>query len=159
MISLDDLNKTQLVLLTLLISFVTSVAAGIITTSLLAQAPLEVTQTINRVVERTVEKVVPVAGSPREVSLTKEDQALLASVNKATQAVVDIAEVGTSTPLFTGVIVSQDGIVVSGASGIDPSRSYYAIMSDNTKLPLAFATSSARDGVTIFRIQGPATAE
>ena len=43
----DDLNKNQIILLTLLISFVTSIATGIITTSLLQEAPVEVTRNIN----------------------------------------------------------------------------------------------------------------
>ena len=36
---LEHLNKTQIILLTLLVSFVTSIATGIVTVSLLAQAP------------------------------------------------------------------------------------------------------------------------
>lgn len=55
---MHDLNKQQVVLLCLLVSFVTSVATGITVVSLLAQSPQPVTQTINRVVERTVEKVI-----------------------------------------------------------------------------------------------------
>ncbi|MEY2640641.1 MAG: hypothetical protein RL150_34 [Candidatus Parcubacteria bacterium] len=55
---MHDLNKQQVVLLCLLVSFVTSVATGITVVSLLDQSPQPVTQTINRVVERTVEKVI-----------------------------------------------------------------------------------------------------
>lgn len=46
-----------MVLLCLLVSFVTSIATGITVVSLLQQSPEPVTQTINRVVERTVETV------------------------------------------------------------------------------------------------------
>ncbi len=56
---IERLNKSQIVLLTLLVSFVTSIATGIVTVSLMEQAPPVIPQTINRVVERTVERVVP----------------------------------------------------------------------------------------------------
>src|SRR3954470_13443353 len=55
---MEHLNKSQIVLLTLLVSFVTSIATGIVTVSLMDQAPTTVAQTVNRVIEHTVEKVV-----------------------------------------------------------------------------------------------------
>ncbi|MEI7480540.1 MAG: hypothetical protein WCJ59_02830, partial [bacterium] len=71
---MENLNKQQLILLTLLITFVTSIATGIVTVSLMDQAPKNVTQTINRVVERTIEKVVPtkVDGNQTQQTTIKE---------------------------------------------------------------------------------------
>jgi hypothetical protein len=54
---IKDLNKSQLVLLTLLISFVVSIATGVTTVSLMQQNPDPVPQTINRIIQRTIEKV------------------------------------------------------------------------------------------------------
>ncbi len=55
---LDKLNMSQVILLTLLVSFVTSIATGIVTVSLMEQGVSPVTTTVNKIVERTKEIVV-----------------------------------------------------------------------------------------------------
>ena len=51
---MENLTKTQLILLVLLVSFVTSLVTGIVSVTLVNQAPAQVTQTINRVIEKVV---------------------------------------------------------------------------------------------------------
>ena len=92
-VMMDHLNKQQLVLLALLLSFVTSIATGIVTVSLVNQAPPAVTQTINRVVERTIEKVVPAQGAAvitRETVVVKSDDAAINSIEKNSASIVRI---------------------------------------------------------------------
>lgn len=133
---MDDLNNHQLILLATLVSFVTSIATGIITVSLLQQAPATVTQTVNRVVERTIERVVTGTSTPevpqtvtREVTkevtvFAKEDDLLVAAVEKNQPRVAVIYPVsGTATgtkQLGTGFIVSRDGIIATTLSNIAP---------------------------------------
>ena len=50
---IKDLNKPQLIMLALLLSFVTSIATGIVTVSLMSQAPPQVAASVNHVIERT----------------------------------------------------------------------------------------------------------
>lgn len=68
---IKELDKKQLVLLTLLITFVVSIATGIVTVSLMNQAPKSVPQTINNVIQRTIEKVTTVE-TPTKINDTKE---------------------------------------------------------------------------------------
>ena len=56
---MEHLTKSQLVLLVLLVSFITSVVTGIVTVTLVNQAPQPITQTVGKILEKTIEKVVP----------------------------------------------------------------------------------------------------
>lgn len=132
---MDDLNNHQLVLLATLVSFVTSIATGIITVSLLQQAPATVTQTVNRVVERTIERVVTGTSTPeapqtitqevtKEVTVyAKEDDLLVSAVEKNQPRVAVIYPVATATgtkQLGVGFIVSRDGVIATTLSNIAP---------------------------------------
>ena len=116
---IDKLNKNQIVLLTLLVSFVTSIATGIVTVTLMDQAPVGVTQTVNRVVERTIERGVP--GETKTTTVIKEvpilitDEQLIADlVQSASAAVVRVTR-GATESLGSAFIVSRDGQVITAA--------------------------------------------
>lgn len=57
---MKDLTPQQVVLLCILVAFVASIATGITVVSLMTQSTEPITQTINQVVEKTVERIVPV---------------------------------------------------------------------------------------------------
>jgi len=84
-VEIKDLNKTQLIWLAILLSFVISIATGIVTVTLMQQAPPAVTQTINRVVQQTIEKVVPdsTSGTTKvQTVIIKEDDLVVDAVSK-----------------------------------------------------------------------------
>lgn len=56
---MENLTRYQVILLVLLVSFVTSLATGIVTVTLVNQAPQPITHTIGKVIEKTVERVIP----------------------------------------------------------------------------------------------------
>ena len=153
MTTIEDLNKTQLILLTLLIAFVTSIATGIITTTLLAEAPVSVTQTINRVVERTIETVVPNATA--KYVLSADDKKLLEAVNRAISVSVEIREKGaaTSTPSILGIIVSEDGLIVASAKGIVSSSLYIAILPSEAVVDLELIRAEEVNNTAVFKIK------
>ncbi len=155
---MEELTKQQIVLVTLLVSFVTSIATGIITVALMDQAPPGVTQTINRVVERTIEKVTPAPTTQqasvvtKETIVVKEDDLVVKVVEQNLKSVVSIT--GTSgsgdmlekTFLGNGLIVNKEGLIVADVSVVVPildeagnpiQRTLKATYSDGTTLILS----------------------
>lgn len=90
---MEQLTKTQVVLLVLLVSFFTSLVTGIVTVTLVNQAPDPVVQNINRIIERTVERVVPaknqIAAPAQPIIITTEDL-IVGTVEKVSSAVVSV---------------------------------------------------------------------
>ena len=137
---IEDLSTTQIILLALLVSFVTSIATGIVTVSLLAQAPPAVTNTVNQIVERTIETVVP-ANDGKPVTTTvkettvvvKEEDLITSSISSSfgktgrvyagtatTSTVVGLASALSSGTVLTdaSVVDKEHLIAFSGGSGI-----------------------------------------
>ena len=83
---IEQLSKSQIILLTLLVSFVTSIATGIVTVSLMGQAPPSIAQSVNRIVERTVEKVIP-AGQTASTVITREKTVVVKESDLISEAV------------------------------------------------------------------------
>src|SRR3954462_9706866 len=100
---MEDLTKHQTILLVLLVSFVTSIATGIMTVSLLSQAPVEITRNINSIVEKTIETITPATVSTSKPSgkdttstvttvVVKEDDLIVASIDKNAKSIVRISD-------------------------------------------------------------------
>lgn len=132
---IEKLTKQQIVLVTLLVSFVTSIATGIVTVALMDQAPAGVTQTINRVVERTIEKVVtpPTSGNAaavitRETVVVKEDDKIVESVDKNKQSIAriytDTRDPSNRVFVGLGTIISKDGLIATGDTFADEYGKY-----------------------------------
>jgi putative serine protease PepD len=153
---MEELNKTQIVLLCLLVSFVTSIGTGIITTSLLREVPQNVTQTINRVVERTVETVAPQVTTntntvTREVTVVvKEEDLVIDSIKKSRNSLVRVTKTsGTgssavSTVQTVGVIVKSDGTVLTDKRFVDNGASYFVTMPTGEVLSFKIAGTSEK---------------
>ena len=160
---IEQLSKSQIVLLTLLVSFVTSIATGIVTVSLMDQAPPVIAQTVNRVIERTVESVTPAAKGQAATSVitqektvvVKESDLISQAVQRASASIVRIysSNVESSSFLGLGVVLDSSGTVVTDSKAIDAGDVSLA-MSDGTRVR-AFITK--RDEVNSLAFMQPAT--
>lgn len=157
---MEDLNKSQIVLLTVLISFVTSIATGIMTVSLLQEAPIEVTRNINRIVEKTIETVTPAAivtPGQKEVTtvIVKEEDLILDSINKNVNSIVRIEErdsvLETNSLYGIGLVVSKDGLMVTDRKTITSTNTYTAVMSDDTRIPLSALGVDKQTNFILFK--------
>ncbi|KKW24436.1 MAG: hypothetical protein UY70_C0001G0004 [Candidatus Kaiserbacteria bacterium GW2011_GWB1_52_6] len=123
---MEKLNKSQIVLLTLLVSFVTSIATGVVTVSLMDQAPPAIAQTVNRIVERTVEKVVQsaqTAAVPAAVGQTvviKESQLISQSVDSVNPSVARLYTSDPESQIFfgLGLVVDKTGVIVTDSNAL-----------------------------------------
>src|SRR3989338_6667060 len=88
---IKDLNKPQLIMLAILLSFITSIATGITTVTLMQQAPSSVTVPINRVIKQTVEKIQQVEGKTTvQTVIVKEEDLVVDAIAKNASSVFSI---------------------------------------------------------------------
>lgn len=138
------MTKHQIVLLTLLVSFMTSIATGIVTVSLMDQAPAGVTKTINQIVEHTIQTVVPVQG-PAAVGATtvktvviKNDDLAAQSIGTVQKGIIRLVGKGDDQLIARGVIVDSKGLAITDKSALDSStfNSYEAILWNGDRVPV-----------------------
>ncbi|MFA7191942.1 MAG: hypothetical protein WC089_01415 [Candidatus Paceibacterota bacterium] len=158
---IKELNKTQLILLTLLITFVVSIATGIVTVTLMNQMPKSATQTINNVIQRTIEKVttVQVPSEEKKQGISLSDNAVLVSVYDKNYVVVtpseedkDIVAIDPIRPLGQGVVISDSGLILIEMNNLTGKEDSYKVML-GSDLFEAKILKSYGNGFVILQIQ------
>lgn len=173
---IEHLTKHQIILLTLLVSFVTSIATGIVTVSLMDQAPPSVTRTINQIVEHTVEKVVPqiitqapAQGASAATSNTKEttvvvkDEDLIAqSISSAQGSIVRLVSLNARDQLVArGVVVDAKGVVFSDRGSLEPlgTLSFEAILPTGDRVPAVMRIPSGTTTIAVLDLTMASTSK
>ncbi len=140
---LEDLSKSQLLLLMLLVNFITSIAVSVLTVSLLAQAPTVVTQTVNQIVDHTIETVA--TGTPLSVitapptTITKtviqtSDSLLPGAINAAASRAVELyGQGGTTSPMIArGTFIPSAHAVVTNTLSTGLPQNVVVAFSDGS---------------------------
>ncbi|MFA6797609.1 MAG: serine protease [Candidatus Paceibacterota bacterium] len=165
---MENLSKQQIVLLTLLVSFVTSIATGIVTVALMNQAPVGVTQTINRVVERTIEKVVPSTPTKETQTIVKEtivvnvDDQVTNAIEKNSKSIVriytteDDYSYNKESMKFIGVgVVFLDNNIIAtdNNTSISNNGKYFIKTEDGKNRELTILRAVPGEEVAILKIK------
>lgn len=156
---MENLTKQQIVLVTLLVSFVTSIATGIVTVALMDQAPSGVTQTINRVVERTIEKVVQAPSQSaavvtKETVVVKEDDQVVTAVERLTPSVVRLVwgNQDASSIIALGLVLTSDGLFAVDANNTVTDTIYSVLLADGTTYTAERVYNATGQGLALFKI-------
>jgi len=154
---MEELNKTQIVLLTLLVSFVTSIATGIVTVALMDQAPPGLTQTINRVVEKTVEIVVPEETQGATVIKTvvvKEEDFITEAIEINSPSLVTIKNEKDITVSF-GFLIDNGDFIVSDTRTLKDGSKYQVIFDDQEVVEATVVVNDKNNYFSILKVIYP----
>src|SRR6185503_15457092 len=146
---IEQLTKHQIVLLTLLVSFMTSIATGIVTVSLMNQAPPEVTRVINQVVQQTVEKAVSIPINVPGVQKTiiqNDNELVTQAVGTARQGIIRITARGDDTLLARGIIIDAQGAALTDKVALNSTSAtaFDAILPSGDRVPLTVAQTQVK---------------
>ena len=154
---IKDLNKSQLILLAVLLSFITSIATGITTVTLMQQAPVAYTAPINRIIKQTVENIVP--NSTPQTVVVKEEDLVVDAIAKNKSAVFTITKdfidqngVKTEISAGQGFVINNDKIIVADGSWVPSVENYY-VKNNSGKFKANFLFSEK--GIAFLKIGDP----
>lgn len=158
---IKDLNKSQLILLAVLLSFVTSIATGITTVTLMQQAPASFTVPVNRVVQQTIEKIQQVEGKTTvQTVIIKEEDLVVDAIAKnitavftVSKEVLDIEGKTIEVSAGRGFTVFTDGIVVVDGTLV-PDQEIYYLKNNSGKFKADFI-SAEKAGFSFLKIGAP----
>jgi hypothetical protein len=139
---IEKLTKSQIVLLTLLVSFVTSIATGIVTVSLMQQAPPSVAETVDRVIENTIETVATstknqsaaVATTQEKTVVVNEADLIAQSVKQVSPSVVRIYSSDQTQFFGLGVVIDASGTVATDIGALGGAQSAVVELQSGTQV-------------------------
>lgn len=157
---IEHLSKSQIILLTLLVSFVTSIATGIVTVSLMQQAPPVIAQTVNRVIERTIQTVASSTPARAQAAtvITKEKTVVVnesdliaAAIKQIEPSVVRVYNSSVENPLLLalGIVVDSGGTIATDSEALGGRADVTVVPQDGKRVRM-FVTRIDRDNGFAF---------
>ncbi|OGI63906.1 hypothetical protein A2914_02175 [Candidatus Nomurabacteria bacterium RIFCSPLOWO2_01_FULL_41_21] len=160
---LKDLNKSQLILLAILLSFVISIATGITTVTLMEQAPESVTIPVTQIVRETVEKIVPGETIIKTQELSAEQKKLLEDLKAIKPLVVTLFLKGANADgsedkiLGTGLFLGDNKVVIASVIEEPKEGEVYVVKSILGEQKVSKITVEKEKDFTIVELAKPET--
>ncbi len=162
---IEDLNKSQIILLTLLVSFVTSIATGIVTVSLMEKAPKDVVRVTQRVVEHVVEKVKdanPIKDKTptkekiiEKTVIVKEGDLIAQAIAENRTRLLKLYDTGSQQALAFALPVS-DTELISDAGVLKDGADYALKLPDGSSVSVEFVKGGGARSLVMFKVVGDA---
>ncbi len=161
----EHLSRSQIVLLALLVSFVSSIATGIVTVSLMDQAPPIVAATVNRVIEKTVETVTAAPAGPPAVTaaaatvITKEKTVVVSESEQIAKAVEGVSPSivrlysNNAEPVFLGlgIVMDAGGTILTDNSALDERPEATLALFDGTRVRAFVTRRDTEHGIAYLK--------
>jgi len=154
---IEELTKSQIVLLVTLVSFVTSMATGIVTVSLMDQAPTSVAQTVNRVIQQTIKEVASpdqtAAVSPVSTKKTtgaKPSDDVAGAIQLASPSIVRLYSSDGTTFLGLGTILDMKGDVVTDIAAVGDAGSVSIMLNGKVAVPASVTIRDTGTGIAFL---------
>lgn len=150
---MDDLTRHQFILLVILVTFVVSLATTISVVSLLSDEPF-IPATVNRIVERTVEKISPGTSTPEQV--VREEDLIAKAVQENLPSVVTVMirswEVASEAKAAAGVgfVAIDGGFIVTNVTALPERADYYIKTNDGAVYEMKLAAKFENEKVGVL---------
>lgn len=150
---IEELSKAQLLLLTVMVNFVVSIATGVLTVSLLDQAPITVTQGVNRVIDHTIQTIAtpiqvvnPIksitSSLPSSSPSPTNEQLVTQAVGDAVARTVLIHKASTTTPAIAfGTYLPKSRVIATATVSGLPKEAIVEF-SDGTAVEASLSKTS-----------------
>ncbi|KND50800.1 MAG: hypothetical protein AB202_00125 [Parcubacteria bacterium C7867-007] len=157
---IEDLTKTQLLMLTILVNFILSIATGVLVISMLDQSPAPITQTVQQIVDHTIETISAPISSPIVINkpapaTPTQEQQLTAAVAADGARTVLIHKNSTSTPAIAFGLYLPKSRAVATSAGVPLPKEVLIAFADGSAAEASLSKQGT--GITIYGFADDAT--